>query len=117
MQFVRPEDDSHSQGIGRRECDSFSHWAAQPVFTCLLTSHERHEIILPQSLERTVRAAMRLRFVEPILGLPSGSARSEIGTVPVRGPPMSDPGDTRGKRPGALGLGLSPFRLGRSESE
>ncbi len=56
--------------------------------------------------------------MELTLGLPFGLARSEIGTLPVRGPPCPTPDDTRDKRPGARGLGLSTFRLlDRSQQE
>src|SRR5882724_5711972 len=34
---------------------------------------------------------MRLTVMELTLGLPSGFARSEIGTLPVRGPPVPPP--------------------------
>jgi len=43
-----------------------------------------------------VRAAMRLNLMEPTPGLSSGGARSEIRTLPVRGPPCPTPNDTRG---------------------
>jgi hypothetical protein len=49
----------------------------------------------PEPAPKFVRAAMRLSLMEPTPGLSSGGARSEIRTLPVRGPPCPTPNDTR----------------------